>query len=99
MPRCFVFSVLLLVYGLSSLPALGQEPPKPDPLELNAALVYWQAFALMPALSEAETKIRDDVLATERPVDEEARKIVLKSGEAMQYLHRASQFEKAAWGI
>lgn len=99
MPRPVVLMVLLLVYGLSSMTAFGQEPSKPDPLELNAALVYWQAFALMPALSEAETKIRDGVFEHTRPLDEEARKIILKSGEAMQYLHRASKFDKAAWGI
>lgn len=99
MPRSFVLVAWLLVTSQSALNAFGQEPPKPDPLELNAALVYWQAFAMMPALSEAETKIRDDVLEGTRPVDEEARKIILKSGEAMQYLHRASKFEKAAWGI
>jgi hypothetical protein len=99
MPRSFVLVALLSVYGLSSLAVSGQEPPKPDPLELNAALVYWQAFALMPALSEAEAKIRDDVNAGTRAMDDEARKIVQKSGEAMQYLHRAAKFEKAAWGI
>jgi hypothetical protein len=68
-------------------------------LELNAALVYWQAFAMMPALSEAEMKLRDDVASGNHPLDEEARKIVLKSGEALQYLHRAAKFDHAAWGI
>ena len=96
-PR-FVLADFVLMYGASTGNAFGQEPPKPNPLELNAALVYWQAFALMPELSEAEWKICDDVDG-DRPVDEEAKKIVLKSGEALQSMHRASKLDQVAWGI
>ncbi len=98
--RCFI--AILLAGSLLSPQTYAQEKPetpKLDPLAQNAALAYWQAFALMPELSQQEIELRSDVLEGKRPIDDEARKIIQKSEASLRCLHRGAKMERAAWGV
>ena len=56
-----ILSVLCSVTSAEQLPGVNKE------LADNAALVYWQAFSLMPKLDESESASLKDVLAGKKP--------------------------------
>jgi len=64
----------------------------------NAALKYWQAFATLPNLTEAEAqKLSPESLST--PVDAQAREIVTRAEQSLQMMHRGAALPRCAWGI
>lgn len=75
----------------------GQEQSPPEGWDQNAALTYWQAFAVMPTLSESELKIRDQVTNGAK-ANEDVKKIVSKSENALRLLHRGARQKRVAWG-
>lgn len=80
--------VLLRTLVLSSVIALcapAQESP-------NAALLYWQAFALMP-----ENDIPEDLWETK--LNEEAMAYLESAPIALGLLHRATEGKSCDWGI
>ena len=66
----------------------GQPPASNAAASGNAALQYWQGFALLPTLEKDEEKKTDDWKTT--PLDESARKITGASQSSLMYLHRAA---------
>ena len=98
MLRRFVLMPLFIV-GLLVSTATAQQPPKSRPLEQNAALAYWQAFALMPIMTDTEQTLRDQILAGERPVNEDAKKLIERCDNALELMHRGARMEHIAWGV
>jgi hypothetical protein len=64
----------------------------------NAALKYWQAFATLPRLSDAESQklIAECVMM---PLDDHAREIVANSQHALEMLHNGAALPRCYWGI
>jgi hypothetical protein len=64
----------------------------------NSALKYWQAFATLPRLSEAEgQKLIAECLTM--PLDAHAREIVTNSEHALELLHLGAALRACDWGI
>jgi hypothetical protein len=99
MPQRSHILLLISLIGSSAATAFAQPKPMPDPLEQNAALAYWQAFAVMPHLTETEQTLRDQVLAGERPLNEEAKQIIGRSENALRAMHRGAKMERVAWAV
>lgn len=76
--------VWLLTISFFALPLCAEEPyAKPEEIK-NAALVYWQAFAVMPQLSESEGKLLHEIEQGEKPVAEGG--ILLTNSESALHL-------------
>jgi hypothetical protein len=92
-----LWTLLAILALLWPLPALAQTPAaKPDPGN-NAALKYWQGFALMPRRDKDNERFFsgwDKV-----PLDDEAQKMIASSGVALTYLHRGAQIGSCTWGL
>jgi len=74
--------------------------PAADPLGENAALQYWQAFAMMPSddqLNERQRKALGDVATA--PLDRAAEELTGKSRTALVYLHRGAALRPCSWGL
>ncbi|MCA9071907.1 MAG: hypothetical protein KDA84_23425, partial [Planctomycetaceae bacterium] len=95
MLRWVSFCTFLSVALHGSVASFGEEQVEPA---RNAALSYWQGFALIPSLSESEQKLRDQVL-NGAAVNEDVKRIVAKSEDSLRFLHRGAQLKTAAWGI
>jgi hypothetical protein len=79
--------------------AMGRASADAGPaLGANAALKYWQAFATLPRLTEAEeNKISLQHLSD--PVDDQARKVVAKAEYALRMMHLGAALQRCDWGI
>ena len=63
----------------------------------NAALAYWQAFALLPPTDKDQDEILRDVVKAE--IDETALRLIKQSDGAIQCLRRASTMPRCEWGL
>jgi hypothetical protein len=62
----------------------------------NAAMKYWQAFALMPELSkEQEKKLR----STSSPLDSADEKLIEEADGSLRYLHRGAAIRTCDWSL
>src|SRR5262245_59888159 len=69
----------------------------PD-LSANAALKYWQAFATLPHMTDAEqNKLVSRCLTM--PLDNETRKLVAQSDYSLKMMHRGAALAGCDWGI
>jgi hypothetical protein len=67
-------------------------------LGANAALQYWQAFASLPRLSDAEQKkLLADCLTM--PLDAHARELVTKAAYALRRMHDGAALPRCDWGL
>ena len=71
--------------------ARGAEPPE------NAALAYWQAFALLPTVNEDLDKLVREA-PTVKP-DDRTRELVKKSKPALTCMRRAATMPACDWGL
>ena len=79
-------SVAMTILVLPLGPARADAPPG---LGDNAALKYWQAFAQLPKLTDAqERKLREEYLTM--PLDAHAREIVNRADYALRMMHRGA---------
>jgi len=84
-------TILILPLGHASADA-------PRDLGANAALKYWQAFAQLPKLTDAqEHKLNAEYLTM--PLDAHAREIVTKADYALRMMHRAAALPRCDWGL
>jgi hypothetical protein len=88
---CLVLSLLVL-----PLTAAGAEPVAN--LGANAALKYWQAFATLPPLSDADQTRLVSQCAT-MPLDGQVHEIVNRSGYALRLMHAGAALPHCAWGL
>ncbi len=93
------FVLLPMVVSLAASPAFSQEKPKQNPLAQNAALAYWQAFALMPRLTDEEKNLLGPLQVGERAFTDEDKKILKRADAALHYLHRGAKMDHVAWGV
>jgi hypothetical protein len=67
-------------------------------LEVNAALVYWQAFATLPTLTHDEQgRLGSECLTM--PLDDSARELVNKAGYSLTMMHRGAAVPRCGWAI
>src|SRR5262249_43543153 len=70
----------------------------PSDLCANAALKYWQVFAQLPRMTEAQEHKFDAECLT-MPLDAHAREIVTRADYALRMMHRAAALPRCDWGI
>ena len=74
-------------------------PPEPtaidSPLNENAALGYWKAFAQLP---DVEAKAITRHFEDESAVNDDVRQLVTDGAAAIDLLHRATRHPRCAWG-
>jgi hypothetical protein len=93
MLRALSLAVTLLVLP----PASRAADAPPDPCA-NAALKYWQAFAQLPRLTDAEEHKLDAECLT-MPLDAHAREIVNRADYAFRMIHRAAAVPRCDWDL
>jgi hypothetical protein len=96
MMRHRVLGTLLLSLTLfpPSPAAAKAADAKPD-LGANAALKYWQAFALLPALDKDQKKLLQEW--NKVPLGAAARKLIDRSRLSRLYLHRGAKLRRCDW--
>ena len=89
----------LVPLSLLLAPLAHAQIPEADPHRSgNAALQYWQAFALMPTLDENEQKLVENWQTA--PLDDpQVQKIVENSRASLMFLHRAAGMTNCDWGL
>jgi hypothetical protein len=93
MLRTFMFAFPVLVLPLNH--ASAEAPPD---LGANAALKYWQAFATLPRMTDAEgAKLNADCLTM--PLDGHARELVTGADYSLSMLLDGAALPRCAWGI
>src|SRR5436190_6690171 len=80
-------------FAEADLPEWAQPIPTTD----NAALFYWQAFALTPPWTKAQAAIVDQP-ETAMLDSDDAREAFAASHPAMKAVHRASALLRCEWG-
>ncbi len=88
---CFALAVLVMSLGYAS------GDPIADP-NTNAALSYWQAFATMPHLTDAEQNRLTSQCLT-MPLDARARELVDQAEYSLQMMQRGAALAHCDWGI
>src|SRR5947209_6298394 len=63
----------------------------------NAAMKYWQAFALLPSLDKDQEKLLAEW--NKVPLDAAALKLIDRSRESRVYLHRGAKLPRCDWGL
>jgi uncharacterized protein YdbL (DUF1318 family) len=86
----------VLLAGFGPVTAAAALPPDPD----NAALLYYQAFLLVPksddrAAADAMLKVSNGAMAP----NDEVKEYIEKCGDAIDYAVAASQLEHCDWGL
>ena len=86
-----LFVVPLVGLALGA-PASAQTPARGD---ANAALKYWTAFGLLPALDKDQEKLLQEW--DKVPLDAAALKVIDQSKNSLVYLHRGAALPKCDW--
>jgi hypothetical protein len=98
-PPRFAGMVVTSIVALQASPlAARQQQPPPGGLGENAALRYWQAFAHVPALDDAQKKLLEGPAGAGAP-DAEAVKVAEAGRDALIYLRRGAAIGPADWGL
>jgi len=89
--RTLVLCAMLLPLAASAQTTRPTQTPQP-----NAALQYWQAFAVMP-----EAAGNPDVLDNWKtaPLDAAAMGVVASGKSSLHYLHRGAPMQRCDWGL
>ena len=97
-----VLAVIFLAARTESAAMAETPPPAANPLEANAALVYWQAFAQLPNQlpDDGLQKMRAALFSpTTCPVDSAVEELCKRADISLRALHRGASLEKAAWAL
>ncbi|MBI3468728.1 MAG: hypothetical protein HY000_37470 [Planctomycetes bacterium] len=89
--------LLLTLPLLWPLPVKAQAPDAQSDLAANAAVQYWQAFALMPALDKEQEKLLENWATV--PLDAAAMRLIDSSAQSRIYLHRGAKRQRCDWGL
>jgi len=90
---CLVLAAATAVPDLSATAAERAPAPKRSP---NAALVYWQAFALLP---DVDAKTDPAANWKKAGIDDKVRKLLKQADQALRLMHKASTIDTCDWGI
>src|SRR5215210_158999 len=94
--RTMLALVLLSLAGLL-VAAKTQTALELPPVSNNAALQYWQAFAMLPALDAKQEKLLENW--SEAPLDDAVSKLLDQSHPSLMFLHRAAKLQRCDWGL
>lgn len=97
MRRWILPALLLVPVLLRPAPAAAQAPDAKPDLGANAALKYWTAFALMPALDSDQEKLLGGW--NKVPLDEAALKLIAASEKSRLYLGRGAKLRRCDWSL
>jgi hypothetical protein len=99
MRRPNLVALLLPLALFPPCPAAAQAPDTRSGLGANAAMKYWQAFALLPTLDEDQAKLLQNW--KEVPIYDEsaAFKLIDASRMSRVYLHRGAKLERCDWSL
>ena len=78
-------------------PAAAQTPDAKPDLGANAAMKYWQAFALLPTLDRDQEKLLQEW--SKVPLDAAALKLIDGSQMSLVYLHRGAKLRRCDWSL
>src|SRR5438132_12080194 len=92
MLRALCLSMTVLV-----IPSASVSADTPSDPSGNAALKYWQAFATMPKLSDAEQNRLADYPV--KPLDAHSREIVCQAEYALQIMRRGAAVRNCVCGV
>lgn len=89
----------LLLGGAARAAAPAAEPPqaattRPAP---NAALQYWQAFAVLPAMDDGQRAIAENVAVAK--LDPAAVRLIEAGTNSLRQLHRGAAIRACDWGL
>ena len=96
--RRWILVVFIMSWGL--LPhsrAAAQSPDARSELVDNAAMKYWQAFALLPLLDKDQEKLLQDW--NKVSLDEAALNLIERSRMSRVYLHRGAKLPRCDWSL
>lgn len=96
--RCWIVVTLLLTVPLLLPSSVCAQPPdaKSD-LADNAALQYWQAFAMMPTLDKEQEKLLENWNTV--PMDAAALRLIDSSAQSRLLLYRGAKLPHCDWGL
>jgi hypothetical protein len=77
--------------------ATAQAPDAKPDRGANAAVKYWQAFALLPTLDKDQEKLLQDW--NKVPLDAAALKLIDGSRGSREYLHRGAKLQGCDWSL
>jgi hypothetical protein len=89
-------TVALTTFALPC-PARAEITVDYPPVSDNAALQYWQAFAMLPALTADEEKLLEECLTV--PLDDATKALLDKSQPSLMFLRRAAKLPECDWGF
>ncbi len=95
-----IFAAILLTLSPALAPpspAAAQAPDAKTDLGANAAVKYWQAIALLPALDKGLEKLLEEWKTA--PLDASARKLIEASEGSRVYLHRGAKLPRCDWSL
>ncbi len=100
--RPWYFSLLFLSLALippapAAVQTLDVKPDAKPDLAANAALKYWQAFAVLPHLDKDQEKMIEDW--NKIPLDAAAVKLIDSSEKSRLYLHRGAALPRCDWSL
>ena len=97
----FLTGVLATQAAFSGVLAAGERPAAAAATVPNAAVIYWQAFALLPApLAEPEkAKYKAAVANPAAPVADDLKPIVASFAGSLAQLHRAARVAACDWTL
>jgi hypothetical protein len=91
---------LLLPLALfPACPAAAQAPDNRSDLGANAAMKYWQAFALLPTLDEDQAKLLQNWKEVPIYDGSAALKLIDASRMSRVYLHRGAKVQRCDWSL
>lgn len=97
---CYATKIVALCLPLALLAgsrALADADDAKSELGANAAMKYWQAFALLPALNKEQEKIVQDWKTV--PLDAAALKLIEESQGSREYLLRGAKLSHCDWSL
>jgi hypothetical protein len=90
--------IAFLLFGCACLlPIAARGADSDSDAAANAAVQYWQAIAVMPALDEQQEKIIQEWNTV--PLDDAAVQLINSSQSSMLYLRRGSKLQHCDWGL
>lgn len=91
--------LIVLLCGAAVQPAAADpDLPRVSNAAPNAAVIYWQAFAVMPALNDAQKQLLD-AASTTGPIDEDLPPILVRYRVALHELQRARRVRSCDWQL
>jgi hypothetical protein len=94
----WIMLVLCACWELSAL--AGPESPTIDrSAAVNAAPIYWQAFAAMPVFTPEEQKRIDNSLGGREVNVSEVSPLIDRSAESLKQMQRAARLEECDWEL